>query len=571
MAKLGADEVIYGTLPDGRLVPIPAARLRAVLTALYELFATGRIEPERPLKLSRAEATRLTMLGSAMPPETVVWSGGEALRSMGERLTETREVPLVPQPAALKAQLRPYQHQGLSWLQFLSSCGLSGILADDMGLGKTLQTLAHIAAEKQNGRLDRPCLVAAPTSLIPTWRNELKRFAPNLSLLVLHGNDRRELFDRIDEHDVVLTSYALLIRDRDLLVDRQYRLVVLDEAQAIKNPATKLARTASALQADQRLALTGTPVENHLGELWSVFNFLLPGLLGEREMFKRVFRNPIEKEGDTSRRDLLASRVRPFMLRRTKEQVASELPPKSEFYREVELTEAQTDLYESVRLAMHDRIRAAIETKGIAHSSIAILEALLKLRQVCCDPRLLKTGGTGPAPAPSAKFELLMEMLPTMVETGRRIIVFSQFVEMLDLIDQALVEADLPFVKLTGRTRDREQPVKRFQTGEVPVFLISLKAGGVGLTLTAADTVIHYDPWWNPAVEAQATDRAHRIGQDKTVFVYKLITAGTVEEKMVELQARKRALYESVLDASGGTLSFTEDDVAALFAPLPQT
>jgi SNF2 family DNA or RNA helicase len=257
------------------------------------------------------------------------------------------------------------------------------------------------------------------------------------------------------------------------------------------------------------------------------------------------------------------------MLRRTKEQVATELPPKTEMLREIELTEAQRDLYESVRLAMHERVRAEIQARGLAQSNIAILEALLKLRQVCCDPRLLKSQWTDEPPS-SAKFELLMEMLPNMVETGRKIIVFSQFVEMLDLIDEGLTREGLPFVKLTGRTRDRETPVKRFQDGEVPIFLISLKAGGVGLTLTAADTVIHYDPWWNPAVEAQATDRAHRIGQNKTVFVYKLIAAGTVEEKMVELQGRKKALYEGVLGGGGAGLSFTEEDIENLFAPLPK-
>jgi SNF2 family DNA or RNA helicase len=250
--------------------------------------------------------------------------------------------------------------------------------------------------------------------------------------------------------------------------------------------------------------------------------------------------------------------------------VATELPPKTEMLREIELAEGQRDLYETVRLAMHERVRAEIKARGLAQSNIAILEALLKLRQVCCDPRLLKNQRSD-EPVPSAKFELLMEMLPNMVETGRKIIVFSQFVEMLDLIDEGLTQQGLPFVKLTGRTRDRETPVKRFQDGEVPIFLISLKAGGVGLTLTAADTVIHYDPWWNPAVEAQATDRAHRIGQNKTVFVYKLIAAGTVEEKMVELQSRKKALYEGVLGGGGAGLSFTEEDIESLFAPLPKS
>jgi SNF2 family DNA or RNA helicase len=345
-------------------------------------------------------------------------------------------------------------------------------------------------------------------------------------------------------------------------------MVVLDEAQAIKNPATKLARTACQLKADHRVALSGTPMENHLGELWSVFHFLMPGFLGDRETFRRVFRNQIEKEGDAGRQVLLASRVRPFLLRRTKEQVASELPPKQEMVREIELNEGQRDLYESVRLSMHKRVRDEIEQRGLGRSNIAILEALLKLRQVCCDPRLLKSGNGGVVA--SAKFELLMDMLPNMVEAGRHVIVFSQFVEMLGLIEGALAEAGIPFVKLTGQTKDRETPVQRFQAGEVPIFLISLKAGGTGLTLTRADTVIHYDPWWNPAVENQATDRAHRIGQDKTVFVYKLIAEGTVEEKMVELQGRKQALVDSVLSGSAAGLSFTEDDIEALFAPLPE-
>jgi SNF2 family DNA or RNA helicase len=297
-----------------------------------------------------------------------------------------------------------------------------------------------------------------------------------------------------------------------------------------------------------------------------VFHFLMPGFLGDRETFRRVFRNQIEKEGDTGRQQLLASRVRPFLLRRTKEQVASELPPKQEVRQEIELTEGQRDLYESVRLSMHKRVRDEIEQRGLARSNIAILEALLKLRQVCCDPRLLKGAAST---VPSAKYELLMDMLPSMVEAGRSVIVFSQFVEMLDLIEAGLVQEQIPFVKLTGQTKDRETPVRRFQDGEVPIFLISLKAGGTGITLTRADTVIHYDPWWNPAVENQATDRAHRIGQDKTVFVYKLIAEGTVEEKMVELQGKKQALVDSVLSGTAAGLSFTEADIEALFAPLP--
>ncbi len=562
------DEPVYGTLPDGRILPIPASRLKTILEALFEVFETGRVDRRGRVRLSRAHAQRLELIERGVPASAIRWEGGEQLRRMARNLATLHRKREVPQPKGLRATLRSYQRQGVAWMQFLADCGLSGVLADDMGLGKTLQTLAHILAEKERGRLDRPALVVVPTSLIPTWRSELRRFAPDLRLLVLHGNGRQGLFPLIPECDVVLTSYTLLLRDQEELLPRDWHLVVLDEAQAIKNPTTKLARTACQLKARQRLALTGTPMENHLGELWSVFHFLMPGLLGDRESFRRVFRIPIEKEGDEQRQQLLISRVRPFLMRRTKEEVAAELPPKAEVLREIELADEQRDLYESVRLAVHARIRDEIRERGLARSSIAILEALLKLRQVCCDPRLLKDFKGDSTPS-SAKYELLMEMLARMVETGRRIIVFSQFVEMLELIEAGLKKQHLPYVMLTGRTRDRETPVRRFQEGEVPIFLISLKAGGTGLTLTAADTVIHYDPWWNPAVEAQATDRAHRIGQDKKVFVYKLIASGTVEERMVELQERKRALVEGVLSGAQAGLSFSEEDIETLFAPLP--
>ncbi len=562
------DEPIYGSLPDGRLIPIAASRLKAMLAALYELFAEGGIDETGSLRLSRAEISRLETLRQRMPEGALEWSGGERIRSLAQQLAQLTDLPQVAPPKGLKATLRNYQQDGLRWLQFLSSASLSGVLADDMGLGKTLQTLAHILKEKEESRLLLPCLVVAPTSLIPTWRNESRRFTPALDLLVLHGTERQELFDEISDHDLVITSYALMLRDRDALAKHRYHMVVLDEAQAIKNPSTKLARTACELQSDHKIALSGTPIENHLGELWSIFHFLMPGYLGDRETFRRVFRNQIEKLGDTDRQALLVSRVRPFLLRRKKEDVASELPPKSEVIREIELTGPQRDLYESVRVAMSKRVRDEIASHGLARSSIAILDALLKLRQVCCDPRLLKRDKPS-QDLSGGKLEMLMEMLPSMVEVGRKIILFSQFVEMLELIQEALDEIGLPYVVLTGRTRDRETPVQQFQNGEVPIFLISLRAGGTGLTLTRADTVIHYDPWWNPSVEAQATDRAHRIGQDKTVFVYKMITTGTVEEKIIELQAKKKALVEGVLSGTQAGLKFDEDDIASLFAPLP--
>ena len=561
------EEPVYGTLPDGRLIAIPAARLKAVMEALIEQFAGGRLQDDGSMHLRRTEATKLAAIDRVLTDDEAEWHGAEELLALGRSLREFAEIPDVTPPEDLKATLRGYQQQGLNWLQFLGKIGFSGVLADDMGLGKTLQTLAHLLTEKREGKLKQPALVVAPTSLIPTWRGECRRFAPELNMLVLHGQSRGDLYRRIDKSDVVLTSYALMLRDYDELIKRKYRVVVLDEAQAIKNPGTKLAKAACTLKAEYRLALTGTPMENHLGELWSVFHFLMPGFLGEKETFRRVFRQPIEKDADSNRQQLLARRVRPFLLRRTKEEVAKELPAKSEFVREIELTDAQRDLYETVRLAMHHRIRAQIKEAGLGKTNIAVLEALLKLRQICCDPRLLK--GDDASDAASAKFELLMEMLNGMVETGRRVIIFSQFVEMLELIERGLQDSKLDYTMLTGRTRDRETPVKRFQAGEVPIFLISLKAGGTGLTLTRADTVIHYDPWWNPAVEAQATDRAHRIGQDKQVFVYRLVSSGTVEEKMLELQSKKKDLVDGILGGVAGKMSFTEEDIENLFAPLP--
>jgi SNF2 family DNA or RNA helicase len=448
-------------------------------------------------------------------------------------------------------------------MQFLREYGFGGILADDMGLGKTIQTLAHILAEKEAGRLDAPALVVAPTSLMGNWQAEAARFAPGLRVLMLHGKDRKVSFDQVGSADLVLTTYALLGRDEPALRRHRYHLLILDEAQYIKNSRSKAAQTVRLLDAAHRLCLTGTPVQNHLGELWSQFHFLMPGLLGDDKQFNTVFRKPIEQRGDVQRKDLLARRLKPFMLRRTKDKVATELPPKTEIVLPVELDGGQRDLYETVRLAMDRKVRDAIDAKGLARSQIVILDALLKLRQVCCDPRLLDAG----TEAGSAKLDALLELLETLLSEGRSVLVFSQFTSMLALIGAALDARDITFVQLTGDTADRDAPVAAFQRGEVNVFLISLKAGGVGLNLTAADTVIHYDPWWNPASENQATDRAWRIGQDQPVFVYKLIAQGTLEEKIQDMQRRKGELANAVLEAEGGlATAIGPDDLRVLFA-----
>jgi SNF2 family DNA or RNA helicase len=495
--------------------------------------------------------------------------GQNDVLALADKLRSAQGVTQIDPPKGLCLELRPYQKEGLAWLQFLREQGLSGILADDMGLGKTAQALAHLLLEKESGRLDKPALIVLPTSLIFNWKSEAARFAPSLSVLSLHGPERKGRFEEIAGHDVVLTTYPLLWRDADVLMQYSYHLLILDEAQTVKNARSQGAEAVRKIDAKHRLCITGTPLENHLGELWSQFDFLLPGFLGDNRQFTKHWRTPIEKLGDNQRRQLLARRIRPFILRRKKEDVAQELPPKTIIIRTVELEGSQRDLYETVRAAMDAKVREEIASKGFNRSQIVILDALLKLRQVCCDPRLVKANSAKKVKE-RAKLDLLMAMLPELVDEGRRILVFSQFTSMLALVEQELDLAGINYVILTGDTNDREMPIRRFQEGDVPVFLISLKAGGVGLNLTAADTVIHYDPWWNPAVENQATDRAHRLGQDKPVFVYKLIVAGSIEEKILALQERKAELAAGILSEDRRVdVKFGTDDLAALFEPLP--
>ncbi|MGA4634110.1 DEAD/DEAH box helicase [Pseudomonas solani] len=547
-------------------VVLPFGRLKPLLATLGELYLRDRPEG-RSLRLSLPDAARLNQLDEL----ELDWQGGERLRSFAERLRDSRQTRHEP-PAGLQAELRSYQLQGLAWLQSLRELGAGGVLGDDMGLGKTLQTLAHLLTEKNAGRLDRPALVVMPTSLIPNWQDEAARFAPELRVLALHGPNRKKDFERLGDFDLLLTTYALLPRDLVAWKLQPLHLLVLDEAQNIKTPTSKAAQAVRQLEARQRLCLSGTPLENHLGELWSLFHFLMPGWLGDAKQFARDYRTPIEKRGDTERLAHLNGRIRPFLLRRTKESVATELPAKTEIVQRVELSEGQRDLYETVRLAMDQKVRAEIQDKGMARSQMVILEALLKLRQTCCDLRLVEHERTRPLRgSTSGKLDSLMEMLVELFAEGRKVLLFSQFTSMLELIEAELQQRGIDYLILTGSTRDRRTPVKRFQDGEVPLFLISLKAGGTGLNLTAADTVIHYDPWWNPAAERQATDRAYRIGQDKPVFVYKLIARGTVEEKIQQLQQRKALLAEGILGQSeGADWQLREEDLDALFAPLPK-
>ncbi len=519
------------------------------------------------MRLDAAAAASLAALspGVALP---------ESLSSL-RALSESFEgLPAVEPPPSFKARLRPYQQQGLAWLQFIAASGTGGVLADDMGLGKTVQVLAHLECERAAGRLTRPALVVAPTSLIFNWQDEARRHAPELRVLALTGSDRSLRFDQIADHDLVLTSYALLPRDRDVLEAQRWHVVIADEAHLVKNPRTRAAGAIRALRASHRIALTGTPLENHLGELWSVMQFVVPGLLGREEAFRLRFRGPIERRGDgpeaADRLHSLAQRIRPFLLRRTKAAVLTELPARTDIIHRVELGREQRDLYESVRVAMDERVRMALAGAGLERSRVVVLDALLKLRQACCDPSLLALPAARKVSG-SAKREELLTLLRTLVDEGRKVLVFSQFTSMLDRIEVALdADAQLSKVdrtRLDGDTDDRRGAVEAFQAGDARIFLLSLKAGGVGLNLTAADTVIHYDPWWNPAVEAQATDRAHRIGQVRPVFVYKLIAAGTIEERILSLQARKAELAQSVLSGALGAEGLSQEDLLGLFEP----
>jgi superfamily II DNA or RNA helicase len=562
------DSSMIITLRDGRHLPLMISKLRGLIEPLLELSLSGALQAAgKALKVHRRDAVGLAALEAGSSTLEMAWRGGDNLRALGRKLREQNGIPEIAPPSDFRAELRPYQKQGLSWMAFLAGAGLGGILADDMGLGKTVQALALIASEKALGRLEKPVLIVAPTSLMVNWAMEAEKFCPDINVLTLQGSNRKALFGEIDKADIVLTTYPLIARDKQVLTGRDWGMIFLDEAQTIKNAAASTTKLIHDLKSERRFCLTGTPLENHLGELWSLFHFVMPGFLGASDEFRRNWRTPIEKKGDSEKARMLANRIRPFLLRRRKLDVATELPPKTEIMERVSMEAPQRAVYETIRLAMHDKVREAIKNNGLGKSHIIILDALLKMRQAACDPRLLKLESAKKMDAGSAKLERLMELLDEMLDEGRKIIIFSQFTSMLDLIRERLDARKFSYSWLTGDTKDRAGAVRDFQAGKVSLFLISLKAGGTGLNLTAADTVILYDPWWNPAVEAQAIDRAHRIGQDKPVFVHKLAVIDTIEEKMEVLKARKQALADMIHDHDGKSpLSITEEDIALLFS-----
>ena len=542
---------------DGRFAAIPSDLLWDILEVLRELYSGRRSADGLPI--SRFQGGSIEALARVIAQKPSKRYGVK----LGPGATPTAIVPSERgELPGLRATLRPYQAEGVTWLQRLSASHLGGVLADDMGLGKTLQTIAHLCIEHARAEVTLPTLIVVPTSLIQNWKRELARFAPRLRVAIWHGAERRTT--GFADRDIIVTSYSLLVREEERFMSQEFHYLILDEAQAIKNPRGAAREVACKLSAEHRLCLSGTPVENHLGDLWSLFDFLMPGLLGSAAQFQVGYRAPIEQERNDAQLRALRRSVAPFILRRTKDEVASDLPPKTVLVRPIALEGEQRQLYESIRVSAHADVRRVVRTRGMAGSAIAILDALMKLRQVCCDPRLVRVS-TARRVTESAKFEFFFRLLTEQLAERRRVLVFSQFTSMLGLIGDGLDERGVGYLTLNGETRDRQAKVDAFQNGLADVFLISLKAGGTGLNLTSADTVIHYDPWWNPAAQAQATDRAHRIGQTRPVFVHQLIVAGSVEERMLELQRQKQELATGLV-GTGGALR--ESDLSDLFAPL---
>ncbi len=525
-------------LLDGGFAPIPRAWLEEHGWTLAELMDAKEDDGRVPAHTAAA-------LASLAEPDALPAS----LTRLRQLAEDFHGLPATQLPQGLHAELRPYQQRGVDWLAFLREAELGGLLADDMGLGKTIQALVAIAT------VPGPSLVVAPTSVLRNWKAECQRFLPDLSVCLYHGPQRKLDLDA----RMVITSYALLRRDIDKLAAVSWTYAVLDEAQAIKNPDSQVARASRRIDARHRLALTGTPVENRLEELWSLFAFALPGFLGRRETFAQRVSDALGGPEQHQALAWLRRRVRPFVLRRLKSEVAPELPARTEMVLSCELTSDERNTYEALRQSALREVRDAIGAKR----TLGVLEALLRLRQAACHPGLLP----GRADTSSSKQEVLVERVTTLAAEGHRALVFSQWTSFLDLVEPALAAAGVDSCRLDGSTRDRQAVVDRFQSPEGPsVFLLSLKAGGTGLNLTAADYVFHLDPWWNPAVEDQAVDRAHRIGQTRPVFSVRLVSVGTVEERIVALQHSKRELARAAIGDEGLLAAgLSSDELLALF------
>lgn len=550
----------YVQLKDGSYTSLPESWLEKLA---HKLQALG-FDPEKPPKhqYKQFEAPVLDSLLEDLPSAETdsFWN------SLRDKVRNFKEVEPIQTPAGLNATLRNYQLQGIAYLNFLSDYGFGGILADEMGLGKTIQTLAFVQYMINKG-YEGPNLIVVPTSVLPNWEREAEKFVPSLKRLIIYGARREDMFCKVASAHLVVTTYALLRRDLEELQKYYFNAIILDEAQNIKNPNTITARSVRTIKARMHLCLSGTPIENNLFELWSLFEFLMPGFLGSQHAFQRGVVKPI-RDGEAESLEYLRSRVKPFILRRTKAEVAKDLPPKVENITYCAMTDEQSELYTALIRKLREQVLVDVENKGIAKSQMSILDALLKLRQICCHPRLLKIDmpGFSTASMPSGKFEAFKDMIFDIVEGGHKVLVFSQFVQMLQIIRNWLQMTDIPFCYIDGASKDRLEQVDNFNnSSDVPIFLISLKAGGTGLNLTSADYVIHYDPWWNPAVESQATDRTHRIGQTRQVFAYKLICQNSVEEKILKLQESKRGMTEAVIPGQDTWKSLTKEDLEMLF------
>jgi non-specific serine/threonine protein kinase len=545
----------YVKLADGTFGQVPEEWVERY----KHLFGLAE-ETEKGL---RVRETQLPLLDDLLTHAAEI-QAAQDFQERRERLRTFEQITPQPLPARLRGELRPYQKAGVDWLHFLHEYHFGGILADDMGLGKTVQVLCLLQSLKEQGKAERASLLVVPKSLLVNWEREVARFTPELSLMEFTGTGRRKDPSVFDGHDIVLTTYGTMLRDIEFLRTYRFHYAILDESQAIKNPLSKSGRAARLINADHRLVMTGTPVENTTFELWSQVAFVNPGLLGNLDYFKEAFANPIESRQDEAAATTLRKLVYPFILRRTKAQVAPELPPRTERVLFTDLNPAQRKLYNQTRDRYRAELLGLIERESIENARMKILEGLLRLRQVCIHPALVDPTYH----SESAKFELLFEVLETLLAENHKALIYSQFVEVLKLVRAGLEERGVRYAYLDGQTRDRHARVDLFQSDPgVPFFLLSLKAGGVGLNLTAAEYVIHLDPWWNPAVEMQAADRAHRIGQEKPVFIYKFIARETVEEKILQLQERKRELVEQLISAEGSFFkALSREDVEVLFS-----
>ncbi|MBU6399574.1 MAG: DEAD/DEAH box helicase [Verrucomicrobia bacterium] len=562
-----------------KLTPADLQRLATATGRFVKLPDSGWLELDTEAVLGAHEAladlgleslspvpTRVALLQAANLDEQSLQRFGEQpqAQTLRQRIAHFSGIPGTALPRQLNAELRPYQRDGFHFLCHLTNLNLGGVLADDMGLGKTLQTLTWLAWLKQrHTKAPKPALVICPASVLHNWQRESNRFTPQLKVLVLaSGAARHNLRRQIPQHDLIITNYALLRRDLDALKQFAFRAVILDEAQFIKNPSAQVTQSVKQLRADHRLALTGTPLENRLLDLWSILDFVQPGYLGTQSQFLEHY-EPRDADPAVQRiaRRRLSAKLRPLLLRRLKRQVAQDLPDRIEERRDCELGEAQRKLYLAELRRSREQVMKTVEEKGLAKSKIHVLAALTRLRQICCHPQLVGND------AESGKTETLFELLEPLLAEGQKVLLFSQFVQMLRLLEREFQQRQIPTHILTGETKHRHEVVNTFQQDpNAAVFLLSLRAAGTGLNLTTASYVVLYDPWWNPAVEAQAIDRSHRIGQTQAVNAYRLIAPGTVEEKIWELQQRKAQTISDVLGEEGFARNLSKDDLAYLFA-----